>query len=196
MNSPSVLSQPDPVIAACETHNAAHAAVKALTYAGFDLTKLSMVGRGLDFDEHSMGFYTSDDGVHAWGTASGLVGASWGLMGAPALFDIPDVGLVAAAGKFGPSLDTALQLSTLLDGTSALVNALVGLGVPKHEAIAHEDEIKADRFLLIVHSGPADVARARLVLANMSPVAAHEAQAACAAEDAPGRAGIAQTSLR
>ncbi len=44
---------------------------------------------------------------------------------------------------------------------SALAAALVGLGMPKDRAIKYEADVKADRFLVIVHGSADDIAQAR-----------------------------------
>ena len=88
----------DPVIAVHTNHSGAEAAVKALGRAGFDLKKVSIVGKGYRTEEHAMGFYTLGDRVKAWGASGGFWGAAWGLLLGSAVFVMPPLGVVAAAG--------------------------------------------------------------------------------------------------
>ena len=73
MNTITTLSQGKPkddqqsVVAIYPTHLAAEAAVKALQHAGFDMKKLSIMGRDYHTDEHVVGFYNMGDRMKVWG---------------------------------------------------------------------------------------------------------------------------------
>ena len=56
------------------THVEAEDAIQSLNRAGFDVKKLSLIGKGYHSEEHPMGFYTTGDRIKSWG---GL-GAFWG----------------------------------------------------------------------------------------------------------------------
>ena len=56
------------------THTEAEAAVKALQKAGFDLQKLSIMGKDAHTEEHVVGYYNAGDRMQFWGT----LGAFWG----------------------------------------------------------------------------------------------------------------------
>ena len=47
---------------------------------------------------------------------------------------------------------------------SALVGALSALGVPRDSVLRYEVDLRAGRFLLIVHGGDDEIARARELL--------------------------------
>lgn len=154
----------DPVIAVHDNHAAAEATVKALSRAGFDMKKLSIIGKGYQTEEHALGFYSTGDRIKSWGSVGGFWGAIWGLLTGPAVFLLPHIGLVAAAGPFGLALIAALEGAVVVGGLSALGGALASLGLSKDKAIKYEADIKAHRFLVIVHGTAADVAKARAVL--------------------------------
>jgi hypothetical protein len=65
----------DTVIAVFEDHNAADAAVKKLTAAGFKMKNLSVVGKGYHTDEKVVGFYNQGDRIKFWGTRGAVFGA-------------------------------------------------------------------------------------------------------------------------
>jgi hypothetical protein len=155
----------DPVLGVYDNHADAEAAVKALSEAGFDMKKLSIIGKGYHSEEHPMGFYSLGDRVKAWGGIGGFWGAVWGLLAAPAVFVLPRVGLIAVAGPVVLALLGALEGAAVVGGLSALCAALVSLGLSKEKAIRYELDIKADRFLVLVHGTPAEVAWARVALA-------------------------------
>ncbi len=155
----------DPVIAVHDTHAGAESTVKALSHAGFDMTKLSIVGKGYQTEEHALGFYTTGDRIRAWGGAGGFWGAVWGLLVGPAVFVIPPVGVVAVAGPIVLALIGALEGAVVVGGISALCGALASLGMSAEKAIKYEADIVADRFLVIVHGDEDDVSKARAILA-------------------------------
>lgn len=165
MTSNSFPSGTDPVLAAYDTHMAAEKTVKDLSLAGFDMKKLSIIGKGYHTEEHALGFYTVGDRIKTWGGIGGFWGAIWGLLSGPAVFVLPNIGFVAVAGPFGLALIAALESAVVVGGLSALAAALVGLGVSKDRAIKYETDLKADRFLVIVHGTEEDIAKAQAILA-------------------------------
>ena len=50
------MSEKNSVVAVLESHNQAEDAVRALQTSGFDMTKLSIVGRDYHTDEHVVGY--------------------------------------------------------------------------------------------------------------------------------------------
>lgn len=165
MTTSSPIIATAPVIAVYDKHPAAEDAIRALSVAGFDMKKLSIVGKGYHSEEHAVGFYTVGDRVRTWGGIGSFWGAIWGLLTGPAIFVIPSVGLVAAGGPFGMALVAAMEGALVVGGLSALGGALAGLGLAKDKVVKYETDIKADRFLVIVHGGADDIARARALLA-------------------------------
>lgn len=170
-------SSSDPVIAVYDTHTAAEATIKALSRGGFDMKKLSIIGKGYQMEEHALGFYTVGDRIRAWGGIGGFWGAIWGLLVGPAVFLVPPVGLVAVAGPFALALVSALEGAVLIGGLSALGAALASLGMSKKQAVKYEADIKADRFLVIVHGSAEDIGAARAILATTTHPAAVPAAA-------------------
>jgi hypothetical protein len=158
----------DPLITVYEQHSAAESAIKALSKAGFDIKKLSIVGKGYHTEEHAVGFYTTGDRIKTWGGIGSFWGAIWGTLSAPAVFMLPPLGLVAVAGPFVVTLLAALEGAVLGGGFSALGAALYGMGTSKDRAIKYEADVKADRFLVMVHGTEPDIARAKSVLTTLA----------------------------
>jgi len=154
------------------THVEAEEAIRHLSKSGFDVKKLSLVGKGYHSEEHPVGFYTAGDRIKAWGGVGAFWGGIWGLLFAPAVFLIPGVGLVAMAGPFAAALIAALEGAVVVGGISALGAALTQVGVPKDQVIKYETALKADNFLLLVHGSAEDEAQVRNVLAGTKTVEA------------------------
>ena len=151
-----------------DNHAAAEDAIRTLSHAGFDMKKLSLVGKGYHSEEKPMGFYTVGDRIKTWGSTGAFWGGIWGLLLAPAVFVLPGLGLVGMAGPFVATLVGALEGAAVVGGLSALGAALTQIGVPKDQAIKYEAALKVDKYLLVVHGSAEDQARAREVLADAS----------------------------
>ena len=50
-----------------DTNLAAEAAIRSLGKSGFDMQKLSLVGKGYHSEEKPVGFYTAGDRIKSWG---------------------------------------------------------------------------------------------------------------------------------
>jgi hypothetical protein len=146
------------------THAEAEDAIRSLDRSGFDVKKLSIVGKGFHSEEHPVGFYTLGDKVRAWGGVGAFWGGIWGLLLAPAVFFIPGFGLLALAGPVVSVLVGALEGAVVVGGLSAIGAALTQIGVHKEHVIRYETALKADKFLVVVHGNADDLNKARTVL--------------------------------
>jgi hypothetical protein len=158
------MSHPDSAFFVFDTHSAAEEAIRTLGQSGFDLKKLSLVGKGYHSEEHPIGFYTAGDRIRAWGGTGAFWGGIWGLLLAPAVFVLPGIGLVGMAGPIVATLVGALEGAVVVGGLSALGAALTQVGVPKDQVIKYEAALKVDKYLLVVHGSAEEQDRARSVL--------------------------------
>jgi uncharacterized membrane protein len=156
-------------IAIYDTHEQADAAVKALQKSGFDLRRLSIVGKDFRTEEHALGYYNTGDRVRFWGRTGAFWGGLAGILFSSAFLIIPVVGHVIILGPLVASLIGGLEGAAVAGGTSALFAALVGLGIPKDSVVQYENEVKAGRFLVLAQGTTEEVARARETLAAASP---------------------------
>lgn len=149
-----------------DSHVKADDAIQSLARAGFDVTKLSLVGKGYHTLEHPVGFYTAGDRIKAWGGMGAFWGGVWGMLLAPAVFFLPGVGMVAMAGPVVAALVGALEGAVVVGSLSALGAALTRIGVPRDLAIKYESALKLDQYVLMVHGDATDVTRARAILSD------------------------------
>jgi hypothetical protein len=156
----------DPVVAVCDTQEAAQSLVAALNRAGFDMTKVSLVGKGNLSPEHAHGFFTIGDRVKSWASTGSLWGAGWGLMLGAAIVVMPPIGVVVAAGPFVAMLLAVLEGAAVVGGVSAIAAVLTDVGLSPEHAANYESDVKADRFLVIIHGSAEDIARARTIAEN------------------------------
>jgi hypothetical protein len=148
------------------THVEADEAIQALNRSGFDVTKLSLIGKGYHSEEHPLGFYSAGDRIKAWGGMGAFWGGIWGLLLAPAVFFLPGVGMVAMAGPVVAALVGGLEGAAVVGGLSALGAAFSQLGVNKEHAIKYEAALKVDKYVLMVHGTDSEVAQAHAVLSK------------------------------
>ncbi len=66
------------VIAVYDSHSAAEDAVKELQKSGFDMKKLSVVGKDYHTDEQVVGYYNAGDRMKYWGKSGAFWGGFWG----------------------------------------------------------------------------------------------------------------------
>lgn len=150
------------------THTEAEEAVKQLQKAGFDMTKLSIVGKDYHTEQHVVGYYNTGDRMKAWGKMGAFWGGIWGWIMGAAFFFIPGIGPVVLAGPLVAALVSALEGAVVVGGLSALGAGLYGIGIPKDSVVRYESAVKSDKFLLIAHGTPEEVAKAKSMIDKTS----------------------------
>ncbi len=156
-------------VAIYHTHEQAEAALHKLQKAGFDIKKISIVGKGYHHEEHPVGFYNTGDRLKFWGAQGGFWGGIWGMLVGAALFWIPGLGPVVMAGPLVAALVGALEGAVVIGGLSALGAALYSIGIPKDSIIRYETALKSEQYLIVVHGNQEEVERAHEVLATTEP---------------------------
>ena len=167
-------SEMDTAVAVYPSHEEAEIVVKQLANSGFDMTKLSIIGKDYHTEEHVVGYYNTGDRMKAWGASGAFWGGLWGLMFGGA-FLIPGVGPILMAGPLVAALVGMLEGAVVLGGLTALGAAFVSVGIPEDSAIAYESEVNGGKFVLIVHGTPKEIIRAKdiLVLTNHIGISDH-----------------------
>lgn len=162
--SSKVIEARHSIVATFETHQQAEGGVKELERSGFDMRKLSIVGKGYHSEEHPVGFYTTGDRMLSWGGIGAFWGGLWGLLFGAAFFWIPGFGPIAAAGPFVHVLVTGIEGAAVVGGLGVVGAALAGLGVPRKTIVKYEKQLRANKYLLIAHGDADDVEAARRIL--------------------------------
>ena len=155
---------PNSAVAIFSEHTAAERAVQELKNAGFDVRKLSIIGRDYHTEENVVGFYNTGDRMKYWGKFGAFWGGLWGLLVGAAFLFIPGIGPVIAAGSIVTWIVAALEGAIFVGGLSALGAGLFSLGIPKDSVVKYETSIKAGKFLLIAHGNAEEVEKARAIL--------------------------------
>ena len=164
------MARENAVVAIYHTHVDAEAAVKELQKAGYDMTKLSIVGKDYHTEEHVTGYYSTGDRMKYWGKLGAFWGGIWGLLFGTAFFAIPGLGPILAAGPIVVWIVGALEGAVVVGGLDALAAGLYSIGIPKDSVLKYETALKTDKFLLIAHGSPAETTKAQQIF-RATPVA-------------------------
>ena len=89
-------------VSICNSHEEAETAIQTLKKFGFDVRKLSLIGKGYHSEEHPVGFYSTGDKIRAWGSTGAFWGSMWGILMAPAVFMLPPFAGLTCSVNFVP----------------------------------------------------------------------------------------------
>ena len=145
-------------------HADAESAVNDLQRSGFDMKKLSLVGKDYHTEEKVLGYYNTGDRIASWGKLGLFWGSIWGVLFGSAFFMIPGLGPIMVGGPLVTWLLGVLETAAVTGGMTALGGALASIGIPKDSVVRYESALKASRFLLVVHGTPEEVQQARNIL--------------------------------
>jgi uncharacterized membrane protein len=166
----NVMFETNSVVAIYYTHAQAEEAVKDLQRSGFDMKKMSIVGKDYHSDEHVVGYYNAGDRMKYWGKLGAFWGGIWGMLFGFAFFAIPGIGPILVAGPLVAWIVGGLEGAVVVGGLSALGAGLYSIGIPKDSVVEYESALKSDKFLLLAHGTASEVAKARDILQTTHPV--------------------------
>lgn len=152
------------IVAVYESHTAAEDAVGLLQVAGVDMSRLSVIGKNLQTEEHATGFYTVGDRVKFWGLQGAFWGGLWGVLFGSALFFLPAIGPIIAMGPLVTALAAGVEGAAFGGAAGVLGGALASIGIPAHNVIKYQVDIKAGRYLVIARGTTSVMEHVRSVL--------------------------------
>lgn len=158
------MSEQNAVVGIFNTHIQAETSIKELQRAGFDMKKLSIVGKDYHPEEHVVGYYNAGDRMLFWGKQGAFWGGFWGLLFGSALFVIPGVGPLIVFGPLVGWIVGALEGAVVIGGLSALGAALFSIGIPTDSLMRYETAVTSNKFLVIAHGSTYDVTQAKSIL--------------------------------
>ena len=164
------------IVAIFKSHIEAETAVKELQKSGFDMKKLSIVGRDYHTDENVVGYYNAGDRMKYWGKLGAFWGGFWGLLFGSGFFLIPGIGPLVVAGPLVGMIVGALEGGVVVGGLSALGAGLYGLGIHEDSIAGYETALKSGKFVVIAHGSAEDSAHARDIINRTNAESATEHQ--------------------
>ena len=164
------MSNTSAAIAMFNTHVEAEEAVRELQRAGFEMKKLSIVGKDYHSEEQVMGFYNAGDRMKYWGTLGAFWGSLWGFLVGAAFFWVPGIGPLVVGGPLVSWIVGALEGAVLTGGLTVLGAGLYSIGIPKDNIVQYEKLLKADKFMIIVHGTGEETAKAHDILTQAKAI--------------------------
>jgi len=164
------------VVAHFPSHTEAEKVVLELQKEGFDMQKLSIIGKDYQTSEQVRGFLTWKDTAKAGAAGGGywgsFIGGLFGILAGAGVLFIPGMAPIIIAGPVAGVLAGWLE-GTIVGGAGAatvggLAGALGGLGIPKQEVVKYETRIQAGEFIILVTGSDADVSQAKQMLDKIS----------------------------
>jgi hypothetical protein len=152
------------LVAIYDQHSDAEAAIKSLERAGLDMTTFSIVGRDYHTEEHVLGFYTAGERIKLWGGRGLFWGSLWGMLLGGAFFMVPAFGSLVVLGPLAGWIAGGLEGAAVGGSLGLLTAGFATMGVPKDGVLKYETEVKAGKFLVVVHGSDDMTRRARAVL--------------------------------
>jgi len=139
-----------------------NATLKNLEKSGFAMNQLSIVGRDYHPDKQVIGgYHNAGDRMKTWGELANSWGGLQGLLLGSGFYFIPGIGPVIVFGPLISSIVGALKAAVIADDLSALGAGLHSIGIPKHSIMEYETAVKFDKFIIIAHGTPDDLANAK-----------------------------------
>jgi hypothetical protein len=169
-------SNQNSVVATFKSHTEAEAAIRDLQRSGFEMRRLSIVGRDYHTDEHVVGYYNAGDRMKYWGKTGAFWGGIWGLLFGSAFFLIPGIGPLLVAGPLVGWIVGGLEGAVVVGGLSALGAGLYSLGIPKDSILLYETAIKSGKFIVVAHGSAEETSRARQTMNSAQPESCQEHQ--------------------
>ena len=164
------MSKTEIAVAIYDSHTQAEAAVHELARAGVDMKTISILGKDYHSEESVVGYFNAGDRARFFGKLGAFWGGLAGMLFGSALMFVPIVGHIVILGPLAAAVVSGLEGAVVAGGLGALVGALTAMGIPKDSVLRYETALKADRFLVIVSGGAADIQRAHEVLAAAGSV--------------------------
>ena len=139
-------NNPDIAVALYDQHTQAENAVKALQRAGFDMKKISIIGRDYQTEGHVIGFLNAGDRAKIFGKYGAFWGGLMGLLFGSALMFVPILGHVVILGPLAATLFGGLQGAVVVGGVSALAGALMSIGIPKDSVLRYQTALRCEQI--------------------------------------------------
>ena len=154
------------LVAVFQSHKEAEDSLKDLQKLGFDMKKLSVIGRD----------HYSKSGI----AAHYVVNQKPKFFGSPfwnylpydkGLFVVPGFGPFGVGGPLVAMIDDSLEKNEEEEeGFNIFNKALKGVGIPAEKIPEYQAYLGAEKYLLIVHGTPADIRDANIIIVPQTPL--------------------------
>ena len=158
------MSEKNSTVAVYDTHDDLEKAVEELRKTGIDDKRISIICREDADTEQVVGYYHTGERTGYIGRLGALLSGLGIFILGSALFFVPGLGQVIAAGPVVSWIIAVLEGTVVVGGLSVIGVALYSLGIPKDKVITYEGFLKANKYLLVVNGTIEEVDRAHKIL--------------------------------
>lgn len=152
----------------------AELALSDLRDIGFNMDRVSVVGKDADNHDRIAGAKTSDraggnkadDGAKAGAATGGILGGLSGLLVGLGALAIPGIGPVIAGGALATALATTAAGGAIGAAAGGLTGALVGLGIPEERAHYYNERVNRGDYLVMVDGTDDEIRQAEAILSR------------------------------
>jgi hypothetical protein len=163
------MAENNAVVRVYDPHTETELTIKELQRSGFDMNKLSIVGKDYHTGERVIGYYNAGEWMKVWGEMASFWGGLSCLLFGSGFFFIPGIGPVIVFGPLVSWIIRALKGAATAGEISALGAGLHSIGIPKDSITQYETALKSNKFLVIAHGPPDELAKARSILDKRGP---------------------------
>ncbi len=156
------------IIAVYDKQADAESGVLDLQRAGFDLKRVSILGKENDAEEQVIGHYSMGGRMKYLGDRGAFWNDLWKMLPGAACFNIPEIGHILMAGPMTVWAVSAMQ-EPEVEELSAVGAGLWSLSIPKASVRRYESAIKSHKLLLVAHGNPQELLKSREVLRTSHP---------------------------
>ena len=138
-------------------------AVTALARSGFDLERISVVGKAYRKSKDLAAYYRQGEHMKVWGDQGDFWNRLSSMIGGWALFRMPDWEPLLVVGALALWIVVALDNSAIFGGLNALGATLYNMGLPKDNVQNYEEALRRGNYLIVVHGPSQEVMRAKKI---------------------------------
>ncbi len=156
------------ILAIYKAHNEVEESLRELQQSGFDLAKISILGKAYISDEQIVGCYSTGGNLKAIGGLGAFWEELWKILKGAAFFFIPGIGPVVIAGSLVDMIISTLKAPVAIRKLSSLGIVLNGLGIPDNTIFEYEVGIRANKFMLIASGSSEEIIKAKSIVDKTS----------------------------
>jgi hypothetical protein len=138
-------------------------AVLALSRSGFDLERLSVVGKAYRKREDLVAIYQEGDHMKCRGDLDYFWNGISSMIQGWALLRMPNQDPVLVAGQLALWIGVAMDNSAIFGGLSSFGATLYTMGLSKNSITDYEEALKKSRYLVVIHGPAQEVTRAKKI---------------------------------
>ena len=158
------LSAENAVARVYERQEEAELVLARLQSSGFDMRKVSVVGKEDLGSQQLFGYYRDGGKIKYWGKSEKFWGPLWEELDGWAFFSVPGIGPVVVAGPLAGWIVATLSNAVIFGGLTALGTGLYSIGIPQDQVLHCEGALREGRYLVLAHGSASAVRAAKEIL--------------------------------